>query len=179
VALQHNLGKNYFEIMGLPESFTVDLVDLSSRYHQLQQSVHPDRFVDATEHEKRLSLQWATQINAAHDTLKAGLSRAIYLLELHGVDIEHNPKIAPDFLMEQIELREHLEDIADADDSASLELLDAFKASVSARIGSLEADFAAQFDADLPAAETTVYKLQFINKLLNEAVNLEEKLLDY
>lgn len=179
MALQHDLGKNYFEIMGLPESFCIDLADLSARYHQLQQSVHPDKFVDASDHERRLSLQWATQINAANDTLKAGLPRAIYLLQLRGVDIEHNPKIAPAFLMEQIELREQLEDIADAGDDASLDTLDAFKASVSERIESLETDFSAQFDADLAAAETTVYKLQFINKLLNEAVKLEEKLLDY
>ena len=123
-------------------------------------------------------MQWTAHINEAFDTLKQPLKRAIYMLRLAGVEIEHNPSLPGDFLMEQIELRESLESI-EADEATSIEALDSFKAEISGQLKALQQDFAAQYATDLVAAEQTVYKMQFIHKLLQEAVNLEEKLLDY
>ena len=100
-----DFNQNFIEIFQLPVAFDLDANDLATRYRQLQSSVHPDKFVSATEYEKRLSLQWATQINSAYDTLRSDLARAIYLLELNGLHIEENPQLSPDFLMAQIELR--------------------------------------------------------------------------
>jgi len=175
-----DFNQNYFEIFQLPVSFDLDVDQLALRYRQLQSTVHPDKFVSATDHEKRLSLQWATQINSAYDTLRAPLPRAIYLLALKDVNIEDNPQLDPMFLMEQIELREHLEDIGEQEDSeAALKSLDAFKADVDARMAGLQLEFAAHYDADAGKAEQVVYKLQFINKLRQAADHLEEKLLDY
>ncbi len=183
-----DFNKNYFEIFQLPVAFDQDPDQLAARYRQLQSSVHPDRFVDASDQEKRLSLQWATQINAAYNVLVSGLARAIYLLELAGISIEDNPQLDPGFLMDQIELREQLEDISATaagrlvdpdDDSEALHELDAFKEKIKNELHDLEEDFAVQFGTELRAAEITVYKMQFINKLLLEADKLEEKMLDY
>jgi molecular chaperone HscB len=41
------LQRNYFELMGLPTQFEIDLTLLDQHYRKLQSEVHPDRFVTA------------------------------------------------------------------------------------------------------------------------------------
>jgi len=170
--------QDYFEIFQLPRGFDINLEVLSERFRELQKSVHPDKYVNASETEKRISMQWTVQINAAYDTLKVSMARAIYLLELGDVKIATNPTLDPDFLMEQIELREELEDIGEADDA--LLKLDDFTLRVNKVMSALESSFASSYSrGELKSAEQEVYKLQFLNKLRIAADHMEEKLLDY
>ena len=174
--------QTFFEIFQLPEAYNLDVDQLSSSYLELQKVIHPDNFSSATDTEKRHSLQWATHVNEAFTTLKSPLPRAIYMLEQRGLSIEHNPSLDPDFLMSQIELREELEEIGDissGETDSALERLDTFKASIKKTLASLQNRFAEQFDVDLSKAEQTTYKMQFMNKLLVAADQLEEQLLDY
>ena len=171
-----DFNQNYFELVGLPVSFDIDAELLNARYLDLQKEVHPDRFASSTEHEKRLSMQWATLINTAHATLKDPLQRAVYLLEMQDVELAHNPVLPPAFLMEQIELREQLEEI---EESASLEALDSFRKQAEEVKKKVEREFADAIESDIKQAETAVYELQFITKLLTSADHLEEKLLEY
>ena len=106
-----DLTQNYFEIFGLPVDFSVDQARLSSRYLTLQKHLHPDNFIASTDQEKRLSMQWSTLVNTAQATLKDPLKCAIYILQLHQIDIAENPSLPADFLMHQIALREELEAI--------------------------------------------------------------------
>ena len=162
----------------LRREFDLDLTVLSERFRELQKSVHPDKFVNATETEKRVSMQWTVQANTGYDTLKEPLARAIYLLELSDVKIATNPTLDPSFLMEQIELREELEDIGEADDA--LAKLDDFKLRVKKVMSALGSSFASSYgEGKFEIAEQDVYKLQFMKKLLIAADHLEEKLLDY
>jgi DnaJ-domain-containing protein 1 len=104
------------------------------------------------------------------------------MLEQRGLSIAHNPNLEPAFLMSQIELREELDDISETaseEIDAALSRLDGFKSSVKETLSSLEGSFAVQFDVELAAAEQTTYKMQFMNKLLVAADQLEEQLLDY
>jgi molecular chaperone HscB len=173
-----NLQENFFAIFQLPATYSVDTAILDSRYRELQRSVHPDRHVDASDQDKRLAMQWTTVVNEAYTTLGSPLKRAIYLLKMQQVDIEQNPVLEPAFLMSQIELREELESLGDGDEG--LARLDVFKARLNEELKQLEADFRSQFEHDLAAAaQTTVYKMQFMVKLAAEADRLEEKLLDY
>ena len=170
--------QDYFEIFQIPRGFDVDLDLLSVRFRELQKSVHPDKYVNASETEKRLSMQWTVQINTAYDTLKVSLTRAVYLLELSDVTLATNPVLAPAFLMEQIELREELEEIGEADDALSK--LDDIKLRVKKVMSDLESSFASSYNSgQFKVAEQEVYKLQFLSKLLIAADHLEEKLLDY
>lgn len=169
--------QNYFEIFGLPVTFQVDINLLADRYLEMQKEVHPDNFSSSTDQEKRLSMQWATVVNTANETLRSPLRRAIYLLDLHGRKIAANPVLPPAFLMQQIELRERLEEIEEA--TNALEELDEFKADLQQSMKTVEQDFDKAFGVDNLAAEQAVYGLQFMNKLLVAANQLEEKLLDY
>lgn len=174
-----NFQENYFEIFQFPVAFDVDRAQLAERYHELQKRIHPDRFAGASEKERRLSMQWATRVNEAYTTLDSPLKRAIYLLSLEGVDMQgkENASVDPGFLMEQMELREELEGIESHDDP--LESLDEFKARVRVVVAELEHEFEERYPSQLPDAEQTVLKMQFMHKLSVAAEQLEEKLLDY
>ena len=170
-----DFNQNYFEIFGLPIAFNVDLERLSERYRQLQRELHPDRFVGSTEYEKRLSMQWSSLLNTAKETLQVPLSRAIYMLEQKGLSIDPNPQLAPELLMEQIELREELEALEEG--LAGLEGLEEFRKRLHKDLANLGEKFADSTDDQ--NALTVVYEMQFLSKLLVVADQLEEKLLDY
>ena len=106
------LTQNHFELFGLPVAFDVDAQQLAERYRELQRILHPDRYANASDRERRLSIQHAAQVNEAFQTLKSSLRRARYLLQLKGVefDDEKETHLDPAFLMEQMELREALAD---------------------------------------------------------------------
>ena len=77
-----DLRSDHFALFGLARGFRLDQSDLDSRYRDVQAQVHPDRFVNAGEAERRLSMQWATHANEAYQTLKKPLERAKYILHL-------------------------------------------------------------------------------------------------
>ena len=119
--------QNHFELFQLPPRFDIDMNALDSAYREIQGRVHPDRFVNASDAEKRVAMQWATRANEAYQTLRNPQKRAQYLCEINGVDLqtESNTAMPTDFLMEQMELRELLDDARDAKDPAALDELDA------------------------------------------------------
>jgi molecular chaperone HscB len=119
--------QNHFELFQLPATFAVDMDALDGAYREIQGRVHPDRFVNASDAEKRVAMQWATRANEAYQTLRHPQKRAQYLCELHGVDLqtESNTAMPLDFLMQQMELREALGDARAAKDGAALDELDA------------------------------------------------------
>lgn len=177
--MQSDLTKNYFELFGLPISFDVESASLSLRYRDLQRAVHPDRFANASDQERRLSIQQAALINEAFRTLKNPLARARYLLELSDVEIDDtDTSMDPAFLMEQIELREQLGAVRQATDPFAA--LDKSRNIIESReramIDMLRIDFDEVTPNALQHARETVRKLQFMQRLLDETADLEEDL---
>ena len=119
--------QNHFELFHLPARFTIDAAALDAAYRDVQGQVHPDRFVNASDSEKRVAMQWATRANEAYQTLKHPQKRAQYLCELNGVDLqtESNTAMPMSFLMQQMEWREALGDAKASKDMDALEALDA------------------------------------------------------
>lgn len=118
---------NHFELFQLPEEFAIDMTALNLAFHEMQGRVHPDKFATASDAEKRVAMQWATQVNEAYQTLRSPLKRASYLCEMHGIDLqsESNTAMPADFLMQQMEWREALDDALAQKDIDALEALDA------------------------------------------------------
>jgi molecular chaperone HscB len=179
--MQVDLGKNYFELFGLPVSFEVDTSSLTERYRDLQRSVHPDRFANASDRERRLSMQQASLINEAHRALKDPLQRARYMLSLKGVDIndESNTVMDGTFLMEQMELREELDAIAGKGDplSALTEFMASIESRIAERVQKLADLFSDESDENLQQAHKLSLQLQFLYRLREEAESREESLL--
>lgn len=117
-----DLQQDFYGLFGLHRRFRIDEAALELAYHDLQGRVHPDRYAHLPDSEKRLSMQWATQVNEGFRTLRKPLSRATYLLELMGIDagLHTNTAMSPAFLMEQMEWREALDE---AEGEAGLEEL--------------------------------------------------------
>ena len=177
-----DFSKNYFELFDLPEAFAIDREELSERYRELQRAVHPDRFASGTDQEKRLSMQGASRINDAFETLKDPLLRAKYMLELRGVDIARASATTadPEFLMEQMELREELEGAkGQADPYAALaDLMDRIGDRIQAYLDTIADCLAAATDESHERALGTLQKLKFLYKLRTQAEELEAELDD-
>ena len=160
--------QNHFELFQLPATFDIDQARLDAAYREVQGRVHPDRFVNASDAEKRVAMQWATRANEAYQTLRHPQKRARYLCELHGVDLqtESNTAMPMDFLMQQMEWREALGEARAARDEAALESLDA---QVKTLRKSQLAEAGRQLDAqDFAAAGQTVRALMFLDKFGEE-----------
>ena len=166
---------NYFELFGLTPAFKLDLSVLETSFRKIQSEVHPDRFVSGTTSEKSHSMQTATLANEAYITLKAPALRAAYLLALQGINAtpETNTKMPADFLMQQMEWREALEDAKVEKNIAALENL---LAEMQSEVKSLQADLTFHFDEknDLAEATEATRKLIFIDKVcadINKAIS--------
>ncbi|KQQ31900.1 co-chaperone HscB [Duganella sp. Leaf126] len=160
--------QNHFELFQLPQRFAVDAGALDSAYRDVQSRVHPDKFVNATDAEKRVAMQWATRANEAYQTLKNPQKRAQYLCELHGVDLqtESNTAMPVAFLMQQMEWREALGDARAAKDSDALDALDRdLRAARKAQLAEIERQLDA---ADYAAAAQGVRALMFLEKFGEE-----------
>ena len=133
---------NYFQLFNLPVSLDLDKAQLSRAYQALQQLTHPHKFASGSDQEKRIALQKNAQINDAYTTLKHPLSRAQHMLALRGMEINGEQQTMQDtaFLMQQMELREALEDARDNED-ALLKFSDELSLEIKQKIGQLEALF--------------------------------------
>jgi molecular chaperone HscB len=172
-------SQNYFELFGLPVTFDIDTAVLANRYRELQRVVHPDRFANATDRERREAVQQAANINDAFQTLKSPLQRARYLLQLKGVTFndEKDTNYDTAFLMEQIELRELLAEVKH--DPNALTRLNALMQDINSRIDAMQGDLATALNSDdRDQAKAMVHKLQFLHKLKIESENLEAELAD-
>ncbi len=168
---------NYFELFGLTAQFPIDQLHLSSQYRQLQKQLHPDNFVNASERDYLLSVQKAAEINDAYHILKNDISRAEYLIDLMG--IQRTPEATfndPMFLMQQMEWREQLEDIAQNDDmeSALFDFEQTIQQDKKQLFSELTQCLAEQQGEN---ALAVVNKLKFMQKLLGEIEQLEDRLL--
>jgi molecular chaperone HscB len=147
---------------------------LQRAYREIQSRVHPDRFAHAGDAERRASMQWTTRVNEAFQVLKNPVTRASHLLALHGVDVafETNTAMPPEFLMQQMELREALEEAKDARALDDLrELLADQRSLLERQIGD-----AIDQKKDYSSAASLVRKLRFLEKLDSEIDEAYEKI---
>jgi len=155
--------QNYFELFNLPEKFQIDSVKLQENYRSIQKEIHPDRFATSTENEKTQSMIKSTQVNDAYQTLKSTTKRARYILSLHK-SVE-KITLPPDFLMQQMEWEEHLEDI-----EKNNKELDQFKLAINKKYEEYSLMLSTQIDNDQNwnEAAITIDKLYFVEKLLHK-----------
>jgi molecular chaperone HscB len=177
-----DLSSSYFTLFNLPVSFDVDRKALAERYRTLQRTVHPDRFANAAESERRLSVQMAARINEGYQTLKDPLARGRYLLELRGVGLNDlDTAFDGAFLMEQMELRERLGDVKDSADPH--QQLQKIVSDISVRVKDITKEMTSLFvensDAALEKVRDLTRKLQFFRRLEEEADALDDDLTDY
>lgn len=184
------LETNYFKLFGCPLQFSVDLIELKKVFRQLQRQYHPDRHARSTPQEQRLAVQFSAHLNTANTVMENPVLRALHLLSLLGVAVDHQNSTIKDtvFLIEQMELREDLADAKETSDRLVLQRLLAevtrlfdncqqqFSSIISSYLvseSSLEGGSSKQPQAVLELEETDQLislagKMQFYEKLLAE-----------
>jgi len=159
-----DLSLDYFSLFGLPCRFRVDETALDHAWHTLQIETHPDRHAHLPE--SRGAVQGALRVNEAYAALKKPITRARYLLELVGMsqDAINGNVAASEYLFEQLEWREAVEEAREANDVDALEQL-AIRMQIQA-VG-IVTQLAEQLDdrRDLEAAADSVRRLMFLDKL--------------
>jgi molecular chaperone HscB len=157
-----NLQSTDFELFQIPEQFGQNISFLDARWKELQREAHPDKFVAQGAAAQRIAMQWSVRINEAYQRLKDPVQRASYLCELNGASInaENNTAMPAAFLMQQMELREAL------DEAATEENLDEIsqQAAIIKREMLSKAERQIDQEKDFPSAAQTVRALLFIQK---------------
>jgi molecular chaperone HscB len=166
--------QNHFELFQLPQQFSVDPAGLDAAFREVQSKVHPDKFVQASDAEKRVAMQWSTRANEAYQTLKKPLKRATYLCELQGVDLqtESNTSMPAVFLMQQIEWREAFDDARTAKDQAALFALESeLRAALKLQLQKVGEALDAK---DFPLAAQQIRACMFLEKFMSDVAALDE-----
>lgn len=114
---QHNSLSTISNSLTLRKRFNQDRAALDARWKTLQREAHPDKFSAQGTAAQRVAMQWSVRINEAYQRLKDPLRRAAYLCELAGAPInaENNTAMPAEFLMQQMQWREALDDATTAD----------------------------------------------------------------
>jgi molecular chaperone HscB len=125
-----------------------------------------------------LALEQSASLNEAYQTLKNPPKRARYLLALGGHELPLEVTVHdPEFLLQQMELREELEDLQDSADMAGIAV---FKRRLKTAQDELNQSFAACWNnaSQREQAERLMRRMQFLDKLTYEVRQLEERLDD-
>lgn len=169
--------RNHYDLFGLAPRFRLDAHALEAAWRRLQSDVHPDRHAGGTDVERRAALQASARVNEAYRTLREPVSRAEYLLALHGVEAarETDTALPIDFLERQLERREEAAEAAAARD---LPALGAVLDGVRAEARALEAAIADRLDdaGDYAGARMQVRELRFLHKVAEDLAGMEQAL---
>jgi len=168
---------DYFQILGLPERYAIDLAELERAFHERSRELHPDRFAQAPAAERVAALSRSMALNEAYKALKKPQSRAEYLLGRAGLSIGGNERLDPTFLMEILSLREELAEAVQAGDLSRVAKLGAtMKArqrETLDRLGPLfaraEAGDAGDRAAALAEIKTQLILLRYVARYLEES----------
>lgn len=161
-----NLNDTDFELFAVPARFAQDRAGLDARWKELQREAHPDRFAAQGAAAQRIAMQWSVRINEAYQRLKSPIRRASYLCELNGAPIgaETNTAMPPEFLMQQMEWREALDEAGDA--AAIGALRREVEAARAHALSSLESLIDGK--GDYPGAARQVRALMFIERFAED-----------
>ena len=168
--MQHD----YFELFGITPRFDIDINLLRDTQRQLQTQYHPDKHINADSITKSRSIQQAANVNEGFEVLSNPVKRARYMLQRSGIELNDESETTSDvsFLMEQIEHRESMDACRQANDPllACDELIKKLKI----RLNGLGQLFVENFNSnDMNAAKETSRKMQFVDRVLHQATELQ------
>lgn len=174
-----DLTRNYFELFGLTKSYEIDQGLLAEKYRALQSALHPDRFVNDSDQQRRISVQTTAYVNEAYSTLKNDLKRSHYLLKLSDIEFNADTETSSDgeFLMQTMELHEQVEEAGNAANlQEGLDRLDILSKQLKQDQQQLVSQFSTQYEkTELDAAKETALKLQFYERLTNQVRKKQEQ----
>lgn len=163
--------QDHFDLLGLPRRFSIEPHTLEAAWKRVALAVHPDRFATRSAAEKRVAMQWSSQANEAFRILKEPMTRARYLCELAGVDlqVETNTAMSSEFLFRQMGWHEQLDALLEqsGDSSTRRALHEALAAELTEAENELIAQVGDYLDTGrFEGASPLVREWMFINKMI-------------
>ena len=174
-----DLSQDYFSLFGFEPMMAIDVSLLQQRFQKLQNEYHPDKYSAASEQQSRQAMQISSLLNEAFQTLKDPIKRAIYLLQLNGIDLntETDTRMDTAFLMEQMELREQMENIPQSEEG--LDQIDQLSDQVKQQLKQMMNEVDEQIQAsNWQQARDLLRKVQFMSKIQQECKQIQEKIED-
>ncbi|EEF38298.1 iron-sulfur cluster co-chaperone protein HscB homolog [Ricinus communis] len=106
---------NYFEIFGLEKTYEIKDENLDRKYKDWQKQLHPDLVHSKSQKEREFAAEQSARVTDAYRTLSDPRLRAIYILNLEGVDVNEEETISETQLLAEImEIREAVEEAPDS-----------------------------------------------------------------
>ncbi|MGN7678255.1 MAG: Fe-S protein assembly co-chaperone HscB [Anaplasma sp.] len=84
------MSEDYFSLLGLDMSFSIDLDAMERNYVLAHGTMHPDCFVDSVD--KESAARRMAKINEAYLVLKSPLARAEYILKMTGTQLSDSDR---------------------------------------------------------------------------------------
>ena len=153
---------NFFALFHLPQDYAIDLTALEKTYQALAVQYHPDRVAALSAFHQKENMMMAAAINQAYGVLRDDIERAVHLLALRGIDANarENNLTDPEFLMQQMEWREALED------AENINQINQLKQDIQQVTQTTKAQLSAELThQDDIAAVQAVQRLRFMHKL--------------
>ncbi|KAJ1378565.1 HscB, C-terminal domain superfamily [Sesbania bispinosa] len=107
---------DYFEIFGTERKYDIEGSNLERKYKEWQKKLHPDLVHSKSQKERDFAAEQSARVIDAYRTLSKPLSRAIYMLKLHGVEVDEEQTVSdPELLAEIMEIREAVEEATNSE----------------------------------------------------------------
>ena len=110
---------NAFDVLGVPERFSLDQKELKTKYRALMGEYHPDRNRQANRVEQEIMREKSSAVTQAYQELTAAHTRAAHLMTLRGKPMTESISqqvVGMDFLMQVMAIREEIDDISTGSD---------------------------------------------------------------
>lgn len=169
-----NIQADDFTLFDLAPRFRQERSAIDAAWKQLQAQAHPDKFASQGASAQRLAMQWSVRINEAYQRLKNPIQRAAYLCALQGqaINAHSNTAMPSDFLMQQMEWREALEEALQAKPSHAQALEALLDEAAHWQKAALVRCATLLDEAhDYAAAAQTVRQLLFVEKFIADVEN--------
>lgn len=108
---------NYFTLYNLPITLHPDPAIVKQKFYELSRQYHPDLHSLASANEQAEVLETSSLVNMGYKVLLHPDETIKYVLQLKGLLVEEEKyQLAPDFLMEVLDLNEEALDVSEQED---------------------------------------------------------------
>ena len=115
---------DYFDLLGVPRQYDLDLERLRKNFLALNRRIHPDFFSTEEDDVQSASMRIAAQINSAYETLRDPVQRAEYILHMCGGLSSSEDKTVPTELLGTVMMfRDEIDEARQAGDQPALKVL--------------------------------------------------------
>jgi len=165
---------NYFELYKIPVSFYPDLTVIKKQFYVLSRQYHPDFFGAADEAQKNESLELIAQVNKAFKIFQDADAIIQYILSLHNlIEVEEKYQLAPDFLMEVMDLNEQVMELDHQNSAVKNSIqssLNHLKASIYEPVKSIMANYKESnfSEKELLQVKDYYYKKKYLDRIEEE-----------